>query len=66
LAAESGKALRRLNANEHSHRFAKQIGLVHTGIGYVQRSLIEFIIDGNRGSQLQASCASKMMHISIN
>jgi hypothetical protein len=43
-----------LNANEHPHRFAKQIGLVHSGIGYVQRSLIEFVIDGDRGSQEQA------------
>jgi hypothetical protein len=43
-----------LNANEHSHRFANQIGLVHFGIGYVQRALIEFIIDGDRGSQEQA------------
>ena len=66
LAAESGKALRRLNANEHPHCFAKQIGLVHSGFGYVQRSLIEFIVDGNGGSQEQASFASNMMHISIN
>ena len=53
LAAESGKTLPRLNANEYPHRFAKQIGLVHSRIGYVQRSLIELIIDGNGGSQEQ-------------
>jgi hypothetical protein len=51
FAAESGKALRRLNANEYPNRFAKQIGLVRSGIGYVQRSLIELIIDGDSGSQ---------------
>jgi hypothetical protein len=51
FAAESGKALRRFNANEHPHRFAKQISLVHSGIGYVQRPLIEFVIDGDGGSQ---------------
>jgi hypothetical protein len=57
FAAESGKALRRLNANEYPNRFAKQIGLVHSGIGYVQGSLIEFIIDGDSGSQeLVLSC----------
>ena len=53
LSAESGKAFRRLNSNEYPHRFAKQIGLVHSGIGYVQRSLIELIVDGNGGSQEQ-------------
>jgi hypothetical protein len=39
-----------LNANEYLHRFAKQIGLAHPGIGYIQRSLVEFIIDGDGGS----------------
>ena len=66
LAAESGKSLARLNADEHLHRFAKQISFVHSGIGYIKRSLIEFIIDGDCGSQEQALCASNMMHISIN
>jgi hypothetical protein len=56
--AEGGKALRCLNANEYLHRFAKQIGLVHSGIGQVQRALIEFIVDGDSGSHEQPSCAS--------
>ena len=51
LAAESGQALRRLNAYEYPNRFANQIGLVRSGIGYVQGSLKEFIIDGDSGSQ---------------
>ena len=65
-AAEGGKPLRCLNANEYLHRFTKQVGLVHCGIGHVQCSLIEFIIDGDSGSHRQTSRASIMMHLGIN
>jgi hypothetical protein len=40
-----------LNADEHIHRFAKQVGLVHSGVRNLKRSVIEFIINGDGGSQ---------------
>jgi hypothetical protein len=33
------------------HRFAKQVGLVHSGVRDFERSAIEFIINGDGGSQ---------------
>jgi hypothetical protein len=53
FAAESGKSLPRLNADEQLHCFAKQVGLVHSRIRDLERSVVEFIIDGDGGSQGQ-------------
>jgi hypothetical protein len=52
-ATESRKPLSRLNADEHLHRFAKQVSIVHSGVRDLERSLIEFIINGDGGSQEQ-------------
>jgi hypothetical protein len=51
FASESGKSLPSLNADENVHRFAKQVGLVHSGVRDLERSVIEFIINGDCGSQ---------------
>ena len=66
FAAESGKSLPRLNADEHLHCFAKQVGLVRPRIGDLKRSVIEFIINGDGGSQGAGPRASIVMYYSIN
>ena len=56
LAAERREALGGLDANECRHGFAKQVCLVHAGIGHCECLVVEIVVESN-------GCSHEFLHL---
>jgi hypothetical protein len=50
LSSQRGQAFACLDANKHLHSLPKQVGLVSPGVGYLEGTLKELIVNGDCGS----------------